>query len=116
MVWMDEECVDFDDFRSSQLKNSGPIEEESEEDRDSDENEEEDEFNPPDMEDKEPLINLDSIALHDVEENLIDFNSPAPLRPATTVDKEPSNVNADGAPPPANAKPSNNTHRGKTSC
>jgi hypothetical protein len=96
MVWRDEECVDFDDFRSSQLKNTGPTEEASEENRDSDENDEEDKFNPPDMEDEEPLINLDSIVLQDAEENLIDFNSPAPLRPATTVDKEPSTVNPDG--------------------
>ncbi len=42
------------------------------------------------------LINLDSIALHNVEENLIDFNSPAPLRPVTTVDKGSGNVNTDG--------------------
>ena len=96
MVWRDEECVDFDDFRSSQLKKSGSTEKASEGNRDLDENEEEDEFNPPDMEDEEPLINLDSIVLQDAEENLIDFNSPAPLRPATTVDKEPSTVNADG--------------------
>ena len=75
MVWRDEECVDFDDFRSSQLKNTGPTEEASEENRDSDENEEEDKFNPPDMEDEEPLINLDSIVLQDAEEN---FTLPPP--------------------------------------
>jgi hypothetical protein len=82
MVWRDEECVDFDDFRSSQLKNSGPTEEASEGNCDSDENEKEDEFNPPDMEDEEPLINLDSIVLQDAEENLIDFHSPAPPPPS----------------------------------
>jgi hypothetical protein len=62
MVWRDEECVDFDDFRSSQLKNSGPTEEALEENYDSDENEEEDEFNPP--EEEEQLIDLDAVALH----------------------------------------------------
>ena len=37
--------------------------------------EEEDEFNPPDMKDEEPLINLDSIVLQDAEEN---FTLPPP--------------------------------------
>jgi hypothetical protein len=68
--------------RFRRLKNSGPTEEASEGNCDSDENEKEDEFNPPDMEDEEPLINLDSIVLQDAEENLIDFHSPAPPPPS----------------------------------
>jgi hypothetical protein len=34
------------------------------------------------MEDEEPLIDLDTITLHDVEENLIVFNSPSPPPPS----------------------------------
>jgi hypothetical protein len=71
------------------------MEEGSEDDRESEGNDDDDEFNPP--EEEEQLIDLDAVALHGGEEaDLIDFNSPATLDQATTVDKEPNDVNTDG--------------------
>jgi len=88
MIWRDEECVDFDDFRESKLKEARLREEESNEVEGYDNEGEEDEFNGPDQEDREDLIDLDAIRNADKDIDLIDFDTIVSLKPATpTTDR-----------------------------
>ena len=63
MIWRDEECVDFDDFRESKLKEARLREEESNDEEGYDNEGGEDEFNGPDHEDREDLIDLERLPI-----------------------------------------------------
>jgi len=89
MIWRDEECVNFDDFRESKLKEARLREEESNDEEDYDNDGEEDEFNEPDHEDREDLIDLGAARNADKDIDLIDFETIVNLKPATPTTNRP---------------------------
>ena len=87
MIWRDEECVDFDDFRQSKLKGARLREEEFNNEEGYDNEGEEVEFNGP--EDRGDLIDLDVAMNADKDIDLIDFDAIVSLKPATPTTDRP---------------------------